>query len=362
MQRSGNRRVHDRLVTFAPLLLEQAETLSHREFADCAEHFVRIADADGAHLDRDEQIEHRDARVTEVGGSLDLRAHGGDPLATAEVISIFSRFEQAEFETDRAARRRTHGDDALDVPLARTSKQRRHDALVAIFRTAAHATESGTAAEPVVNIVVDADTWGRMLVDGGLAPSCDLAGMPVDPFTGTTDPGELLDELTRSPNRRCETDRGQPLHPHDVLRAALAGYVRRVVIDAESTVIDRGRRVRLFTGSARRAASLLATRCEHPGCELPADVCEVDHAVEWADGGRTDQSNARVRCGGHNREKHRKRWRSKRSTDGRTFTIRADGTVMLPVGVRHPTFVDDPIDEARIAEHVRRRLAAALAA
>ncbi len=89
---------------------------------------------------------------------------------------------------------------------------------------------------------------------------------------------------------------------------------------------------------------LLAVQCDHPGCGLPAEVCEVDHSTEWHDDGCTDQVNAGVECGSHNRLKHRKRWRTRRDIHGRTHTIRADGTIMLPVGARPPVFPDDSGD------------------
>jgi hypothetical protein len=166
--------------------------------------------------------------------------------------------------------------------------------------------------------------------------------------------------------RRCETTTGVAVHPHDVLRAALAGHVRRVVVDAADVVIDVGRRQRLFTGAAREAAKLLIVRCEHPGCELPADLCDVDHAIEWAAGGRTDQRNSRIRCDGHNVAKTKHRWRSRRATDGRTYTVRADGSIMLPVGVRPPTFPDDDDldspDEIEYLTRLARARAAALRA
>jgi len=100
--------------------------------------------------------------------------------------------------------------------------------------------------------------------------------------------------------------------------------------------------------------------CEHPGCELPADLCDVDHADEWTDGGPTDQHNSRVRCGSHNVDKTRHRWRSERATNGRTYTIRSDGTIMLPVGVRPPMFPseDDPDDIEHLAKLTRARTAA----
>ena len=116
----------------------------------------------------------------------------------------------------------------------------------------------------------------------------------------------------------------------------------------------------------------MVRHCEHPGCELPADWCEVDHAAEWAeDDGPTDQRNARIRCGAHNREKHRKRWRTRRATNGHNYTVRADGTIMLPAGARAPTFagadpgpdadldedLDDPAEIARLTLLARKRIA-----
>lgn len=192
--------------------------------------------------------------------------------------------------------------------------------------------------------------------------------MPSTRSPASAAPDELLGLLTDASadltTRRCETADGVVLHPHDVLRAALAGYVRRVVVDTDGVVIDFGRRQRLFAGAAREAAKLLILYCEHPGCDLPADFCDIDHAEEWADGGATDQANARLRCGSHNTLKSRRRWRSRRATNGRTYTVRADGTIMLPVGARPPTFPshdeesDDPIEVARATIHARRRAAA----
>ena len=186
---------------------------------------------------------------------------------------------------------------------------------------------------------------GRLLADAGLAPDVTLAGEAVDPFTGVASPTDLLADLLAEPDgfasRRCETTTGQILHPHTVLRAALAGHIRRAVLGADSLPIDLGRKVRVFTGAARDAALLLATQCDHLGCGLPAEICQIDHSTEWHDDGPTDQNNAGVRCGSHNREKHRKRWRTRRDIHGRTHTIRADGTIMLPVGVRPPDFPDE---------------------
>ena len=365
----GNRRVRDRLPEFAPILLDDAEQLSYRDFSQCVDRFVNIADQDGAHDARDDAIEHRDAHVIHLGDTLDITAHGGDGLTTAELIAIHQRFTEIEYRADTDARRSEHGDTAEQHPLARTPGQRRFDAIATIFRRAAGAEGLGTTSDPLVNVIVNDTTWAHILAASGLAPTTTLDGHPIDPFTGLARPTELLAELVSSPDTlheyRCETTSGVTLHAHDVLRAALAGHVRRVIVDAAGVAIDMGRRRRLFEGPAREAARLLILRCEHPGCELPADLCDVDHADEWTDGGHTDQHNSRIRCGSHNVDKTKHRWRSKRATNGRTYTVRPDGTIMLPVGVRPPAFPnedDDPDDLDRLTNLARARANALRAA
>jgi hypothetical protein len=351
-----NPRVRDRLVEFAAMLLELAERYCYDDFVIALRRFEMLADADGAHRDRHEQIDGRNVTVTTVGGELHLDASGGDPLVNDELQAIFRRFCENEFRKDAAARRAEHGDDASGKPLARTHQQRSYDAFVDMLRRAnAHLdadADAPAAHATLTNIVVDQRTMALVLVDAGLAPTTTLTGDPIDPFTGmaahTT--GDLLADLVADPDAfarmRCETADGTPLHPHDVLRATLAGHTRRVVVDAQGVVIDMGRKSRLFTGAAREAAKLLVRRCDHAGCDLPEDFCEVDHVTEWADLGTTDQGNAGVECGHHNREKHRRKLTRRRSVHGQRYTIRADGSIILPVGARPPTFPDDSDDDA----------------
>jgi hypothetical protein len=108
-----------------------------------------------------------------------------------------------------------------------------------------------------------------------------------------------------------------------------------------SLVDGRSDLSRLFTGAAGYAAKLLVRRCGHSGCDLPKEFCEVDHVVEWSDHGTTDQENAGIECGHHNRHKHRRRFTTRRDIHGHQHTIRADGTIILPVGARPPIFPGD---------------------
>jgi hypothetical protein len=347
----ANPRVRDRLSEFVPTLLDHAEQLPHSDFAACVDKFIALADTDGAHDDRDHAVRNRRAHVSEVGGGLAVNVFGGDPLTAAEMVDIHRQFVDREYANDAAARRAEHGDDAENHDLARTPTQRSFDAFVAIFRSA-NIDVVGQAANTILNIITDAATFAHTLHDAGLAPAT-INGQPIDPFTGLPDPSGLIDDLLGQPgelqDRRCETSTGIQLHPHDVLRAALAGHVRRVVVDADGVIVNMGRVSRLYTGSARTAAKLLIHRCQRPGCELPADFSQIDHNTEWNEHGPTDQANAGVMCGADNREKHRRRWKRRRATNANTYTIRADGTIMLPIGARTPNFLDsdntDDVDE-----------------
>ena len=120
-----------------------------------------------------------------------------------------------------------------------------------------------------------------------------------------------------------ETHNGVALLPADILAAAAVGHVRRVVIDEAGVIIDLGRRRRLFTGSAAKAAELQhaldrADRCLWPGCGRLRT--EHDHVAEWdRDTGPTDVANEGPLCRPHNLIKTRG-YRTWRDPDGTEIT------------------------------------------
>ncbi len=368
-QTHGNRRVRDHLPAFVSQLVANAEELCFEDFAVTVDHFVQLADVDGAHDERDDAIEHRRARVDKNGAALDMSVFGGDGVTTDEVIGIYEAFCAAELDRDLATRAALHGSDAGNHELARTAAAARKTATIASWLRCAAAGHGAAAAQTVVNIVVDSKTFARMLAAAGLAPT-SIDGVSVDPFTGLPASNTLLKDLMVDPaalqSIKCETDRGVPVHPHDVLRAALAGHVRRVVLDSNGHVVDFGRKKRLFEGPGREAAKLLVTRCQHPGCDLPSAWSDVDHNKEWVDQGETNQANAGVLCARHNRAKHHLGLARRRAANGADYTFRADGTIILPVGARIPQFDDDDVpdspEEIRRMEHIaRERLRAYIA-
>ncbi len=231
------------------------------------------------------------------------RAHVGTTQG-AVLREIFDRFVGTEFHADWDAARATHGNLVTKALLARTDRQRRADALVAIFTAAVSTAPGATAPEPVVNIVIDHKTFETHLAH--------LAGGPA-PVSDPTD----VDRY------RCETTTGIPIDPTDAVIAALIGHIRRVVIDSTGTVIDLGRRRRLFTGAARTAIELINRRCGWGACDI-RDT-QIDHTTPWADGGTTSPDNGGPACGRHNRIKTRG-YTTHRHPDGHWSTHRPDGT------------------------------------
>ena len=335
----ANPRCGDQLADSIDVLLEQAEQLSFDDARTCLRRWETLADTDGAHHDRDESEAARRASAVEIDGTLHLRANGGSPLATAEMIAIFDAAVEREFRHDVAERTRLHGPDAPATLLARTDAQRRFDALTTIFQRSATAPADGRAPTALVNIIVDQRTFEEALAGHHLTPH----------------PHDLADiDLSQ---RRCETDTGIALLPDEVVQAALHGHVRRVVLNSASVVINMGRRQRLFTGAARQAAKLMARHCDHPGCSVAGTYAEVDHMNEWAEHhGTTDPANSTIACHHHNPIKHR-HYRVKRTTNGHVIYHRRDGTPMLAAGRRHPDQLPET-DEHMLTRLARQRLAA----
>jgi hypothetical protein len=63
-----------------------------------------------------------------------------------------------------------------------------------------------------------------------------------------------------------------------------------------------GRTARLATPAQRRALAVRDRGCIIPGCGVPADICQVHHLSDWAQGGTTDLDNMTLLCWTHHRQ------------------------------------------------------------
>lgn len=327
---AANPRCGKRIDEVAHTLVGCAPSLDYDEFHTVVQRWLTLADVDGAHRSAADTHDARSASVVCSTGRVHVKAEG-PALEGVAMRSVFQRYLDAEFATDWAEAKKRYGTGATKSLLARTDAQRRFDAMEAIFRSAAVGT-GGADPEPLVNIVVDLDTfaallagentwsprWSERRMDAG---GCDTDGR-VERRRRGAQAGSRAADLLR---RRCETTDGTPLAPSEVLLAALAGRVRRVVVDDDGVVLDLGRRRRVFTGAVREAALLAAQKCIWPGCHLPADRCQVDHLEAWSAGGETRVDNGAPLCGRHNRWKHRG-YSVLRDERGRWRTERPDGS------------------------------------
>lgn len=325
--------------------MEEAEHASYREFKSLLDQFTDTLDQDGAWRDHLDDIERRTAFVKNVGGSLLVTADGGDVLTAERIEKIMDRFVEAEFERDAAARHAAQGNEV--GPLARTDRQRRFDALVAIFDTAnAHAAAPGRPVDVCANVIVGQRALHDGFAQAGLMLPNGNAWDPDDAEFEARQREALIAEFVADPSsfleRRCHTESGQPVPPRLLVRALIGGYIRRIVVDSVGEVVEVGSKERLFRGKYAIAARIAHATCEHPGCELAAHLCDVDHRLPHSAGGPTAPGNSAIECNPHNRLKHSRRWRTIRARNRRLITIREDGTLMLPAGERPPDLAASP--------------------
>ena len=90
---------------------------------------------------------------------------------------------------------------------------------------------------------------------------------------------------------------------------AIPTSLRRLLTDpVTGHLLDRGRTTYAVTGALRDFLVARDVTCRHPGCTRPAARCQVDHAVEWADGGSTDTANTGLLCIRHHQLKTHGGW------------------------------------------------------
>jgi hypothetical protein len=261
---SARKPVADAFAEAEDELVGYARELPFDDFLAAVRYWESLVDADGAEDQAADDHAARRFHMSEIWRG-NWAADGQlDALGGEEVHAELSRLEQELFRQDWDAAKTIHGDDTCLEHLARTPAQRRADALVEMARRSA--AKSADAVEPRPLLVVH-------LGDESLNRLCELASGRV------VTPGQLLPLLGEA----------------EIQRIVYAGRSRRVT--------DLGTRTRFFTGPLREAILLRDRRCQHPGCRVPAQNCQIDHIVPRSKGGLTTQDNGQASCDHHNRHK-----------------------------------------------------------
>ncbi len=245
-------------------LLANLKGLRFSAFVRAVAYWQSLADDE---VCEDEALRAKDNRYVTAsattGGVIDVRGRL-DPIGGEVFAAELVRLENIMFQADWADAKAIHGEALQSDQLARTHLQRRADALVEMATRSSAMVPGSLPARPLFTVLVDYET-----------------------FTG----------------RVCELAKGTVISPGQAAEWLDQANIERVVFDTPSRVIDVGRRARLFTGGLRRAIEVRDRHCTGPNCNTPADKCEVDHIIEWSAGGETTQTNGRLLCAHHNRQR-----------------------------------------------------------
>lgn len=90
---------------------------------------------------------------------------------------------------------------------------------------------------------------------------------------------------------------------------ALEIHARPAVVDDSGHLLDLGRRRYQVSGALRRFLQHRDTTCRFPECGRSAQLCQIDHATAWDDGGGTDVTNLGALCTRHHQLKTHAGWR-----------------------------------------------------
>jgi hypothetical protein len=307
----ANRRCAALLPESETILLNAARELQYADYAIVTRRWETLADQDGAHRDHAAADDARDFTIVEHGAGFVLHAKCGALQGNA-IRTMWERFSTAEFLTDCEHAKTSNGDRTTARMLPRTAAQRRFDAFFAMLeRAAGNSSDVPEMADPVVNVIVDLDTFLQHL-----RQQLDGTGAQFDPST-------ILE-------RRCETTDGVAVDPHHVVALAIMGQVRRIVLDADGVIVNAGRLTRLYRGPLRAALKAIDPRCKWLGCTIRASVATIDHRQDYAKGGATNAANGWPYCHHHNLTKTKGGYQAKRHPNGWWHIHRPDGTAMKP--------------------------------
>ena len=243
------------------MLVAQAHELSFEDFERVLDYWKQLADPEGADEADEARRAKRSVYLESSYAGLWLGQMTLDPISGAIVSGELNRLERELFDADCAEAKERLGRRPRLDELARTSAQRRADALVEMATRSAAAPAEGIRPAPLFSVFV-----GYESIRG----------------------------------RICELENGTVLSPSALLPWMDSAYFERAVFSLGGRV-DVSVRARLFSGGTRRAIELRDRICTHPYCYEPAQSCQADHIEPYAQGGATTQENGRLLCGFHNR-------------------------------------------------------------
>jgi hypothetical protein len=248
------------------LLVDQAKGMKFEAFSGAVGYWAQLADPNGAEESEMERQARRDVFLTSSLDGMWFGQMAFDSISGAIVSEEHQRLERKLFEEDWAKAAEELGRDPRIDELARTSAQRRADAMVEMAVRSKSAPADGRRPEPLFSILVGYETMhGRI---------CELANGHVVP------PGALLPWIDGADFER--------------------------IVFAPGKRVECSETARVFTGATRRAIEVRDRECTAECCDVRAGQCQIDHIIPYGEGGLTNQENGRVLCGFHNRSRNQR--------------------------------------------------------
>jgi hypothetical protein len=112
-----------------------------------------------------------------------------------------------------------------------------------------------------------------------------------------------------------------PISAASVERLACDCNVTRILLDADSEIIDVGRSKRIMSPAQRKALHVRDKGCRWPGCDRPASYTSGHHLVHWVKGGPTDLDNLVLLCLRHHWLVHEGKWQLIKTESGGLLAV-----------------------------------------
>jgi hypothetical protein len=256
----------------------------------------------------------------------DERAYASRRLACSSTFDgawhLNGRFDAYGGATLAAAINAYMQPDPPDTPPEerRDIAQRRADALVAMAEAALAAKEAGTVGGVRPRVVVRVNL-ADLISDPDHPDHHRLPGKPRSVSPPTVDwVGAIGPRLLAQLLDDCE--------------------IARVVFGPDGQLLDIGRATRVWPAAMRRAIVERDRGCRFFGCDRRPEWCDIDHVLEWEEGGPTAVWNGLLLCRYHHRGKRRDGWWPTLHPDGTVTWEHADGRVHTDPA---PTVIDDHV-------------------
>ncbi|MCW4457019.1 HNH endonuclease [Microbacterium sp. MPKO10] len=92
------------------------------------------------------------------------------------------------------------------------------------------------------------------------------------------------------------------------LAARAPSFIRLLTHPETGAVLSVGRDSYTVPADLKRVIRLRDETCTGIGCNKPATICDIDHVLEWQNGGETKLSNNTPECKQHHMIRHHTTW------------------------------------------------------